>query len=135
MVHQAEEYAEQDKQKKEEVELRNEADSMIYTSERTAKDLSDKMSQADKDRLNAAVQELRTAIAGKDVAELRVKYEAVKKILQEVGTAVYQQVAQQQAQAQGQAQPQEQAQAEPQGGGPNGNVTDAEYKVVDEGKK
>ncbi len=137
MVHQAEEYAEQDKQKKEEVELRNEADSMIYTSERTAKDLADKMSQSDKDRLNTAVQELRKALAGKDVAELKAKYEDVKKILQEVGTAVYQQAAQQQAQAQGQGQapPQGQPETEPQGSAPNASVTDAEYKVVDEGKK
>ena len=72
------------------------------------------------DRIDAASQELRTALDAKDAAAIRDKNEALKRVLQEVGASVYQQ-------AQKQAGPQ-------QGPGPEGNVSDADYKVKGEGK-
>jgi molecular chaperone DnaK len=77
------------------------------------------------DKVDAAAQELRKALEGKDGSVIREKNEAVKKVLQDVGTAVYQQA---------QKQPQ---QTQPQGEAQNGDgskVSDADYKVVDEGK-
>ncbi|MDA4128657.1 MAG: molecular chaperone DnaK [Thaumarchaeota archaeon] len=127
MFRDSEQFAEQDRKKREEVELRNEADSMIYTAERTKKDLGDKVSQENKDRIDKAIQELKKALDGKDANELRAKNEELRKILQEVGTAVYQQASQAQTPDQGNPG------ATQQGGE---KVTDADYKVVeDEGKK
>ncbi len=126
LVRDAEQFAEQDKKKKEEVELRNEADSMIYTAERTKKDLGEKISQPNTERVDKAVQELKSALEGKDVGEIKAKNEELRRILQEVGTAVYQQTAQ--AQATGQA-------ARPAEESDGGKTVDADYKVVDDEPK
>ena len=121
LVKEAESFADQDKKKREEAELRNEADSMIYTAERTKRDLEGKVDKANLDRIDGAAQELRKAIGGQDVAQIREKSEGLKKVLQEVGASVYQQQAQKQ-------------QAAPGGPGDGQKVGDADYKVVDEGK-
>ncbi len=116
LVKEAESFSEQDKKKREEAELRNEADSTLYTTERTKRDLEGKVDKANLDRLDAAASELRKAVGGQDVAQIREKNEALKKVLQDVGASVYQQ----------------QAQAQTRQGGQN--VSDADYKVSDEGK-
>jgi molecular chaperone DnaK len=118
LVKEAESFAEQDKKKKEEAELRNEADSILYTTERTKRDLEGKVDKSNLDRIELAAQELKKALEGKDNATIREKNEALKRVLQEVGASVYQQ-------AQGQAPPP---------GGDGSKVSDADYKVVDEGK-
>ena len=97
MVKGAEEFAEEDKKRKEEAEVRNNADSLIYTTEKTKKDLAEKLTKDQMERLDGATDELRKAIAGKDVELIKTKSEALSKALQEVGTAVYQQVAQERA--------------------------------------
>jgi molecular chaperone DnaK len=116
LVKEAESFSEQDKKKREEAELRNEADSTLYTTERTKRDLEGKVDKANLDRLDAAASDLRKAVGGQDVAQIREKNEALKKVLQDVGASVYQQ----------------QAQAQTRQGGQN--VSDADYKVSDEGK-
>jgi len=121
LIKEAESFADQDKKNKEEAELRNEADSMLYTSERTKRDLEGKVDKANLDRLDAAAQELRKALQGQDAAQIREKSESLKKVLQEVGASAYQQAQQQQPAQPGQA-----------SGG--SKVSDADYKVVDEGK-
>jgi len=120
LVKDAESFAEQDKKKKEEAELRNEADSILYTTERTKRDLEGKVDKQNIDRVDAAAKELRAALEGKDVALIREKNETLKRVLQEVGAAVYQQ-----AQSQGPA---------PGGPAQGSKVSDADYKVVDEEK-
>jgi molecular chaperone DnaK len=120
LIKEAESFAEQDKKKREEAELRNEADSILYTAERTKRDLEGKVDKANLDRLDAAAQELRKAVGGQDIGQIREKNEALKRVLQEVGASVYQQQAQRQQEA-----------------GSTGNgqkVSDANYKVMDEGK-
>jgi molecular chaperone DnaK len=136
MVREAEQYADQDKKKFEEAQLLNEADSILYTAERTKTDLAGKISQPDVDKIDAAAKELRQAVAAKDSSSLTSKSEALKKVLQEVGSAVYQQQ-QQQAASAGQQQATQGPQQEPPQGAPqaDGTVTDAEYKVVDDEKK
>ncbi len=132
MVKQADEYAEQDRKKMEEAQLINEADSMAYTAEKTKKDLAGKISQSDVQKIDGAVQELRKALDEKKIDEIRAKSETLKKILQDVGTVVYQQAAQQEQQTQQKAQQGDSQQ--PERG--QENVVDADYKVVDdEGKK
>jgi molecular chaperone DnaK len=121
LIKEAESFSEQDKKKKEEAEVRNEADSVLYTTERTKRDLEGKVDKANLDRLDAAAQELRKAMQGQDSGQIRDKNEALKKILQDVGASVYQQQAQKQQGTPGQT-------------GDGSKVSDADYKVVDEGK-
>ncbi|WP_455363722.1 molecular chaperone DnaK [[Eubacterium] cellulosolvens] len=129
MFKEAEEFAEQDKKRREEAEVRNNADSLIYTTEKTKKDLAEKLTKDQVERLDKVVDELRKALAGKDVEVIKTKSEALAKVLQEVGTVVYQQVAQEKAKA-------EQAAAgkPPPRGEPGKKVVDAEYEVKDEKK-
>jgi molecular chaperone DnaK len=140
MVREAEQYADQDKKKMEEAQLLNEADSLVYTAEKTKTDLVGKISEADVAKIDAGTRELRKAIEAKDYVEMKSKSESLRKTLQDVGTAVYQNAAKAAQAAQpppGQAQnpgaaPSDGAASEPPG---NGNVTDADYKVVDDDNK
>jgi len=93
MIKEAEQYAELDKKKREEAELRNDAEALIYTSEKTKKDLGDKLTQQQKDQIDKAVSELREALSGKDVEKIKQKREELRRVLQEVGTIIYQQAA------------------------------------------
>jgi len=92
----AERFAEEDKKKKEETELKNDAESVIYQSEKLSKDLEGKISEENKNKLNEAVKELKEAMENKDIEMIKTKFENLKNILQQVGTAVYQQASQQQ---------------------------------------
>ncbi len=131
MVKDAEQFSEQDKKKREEVELRNNADSLIYTAERTKKDLTGKLTQEQNDKIDAAVTALKDALASNDLAQVKTKSEELQKTLQEVGTAIYQQAAAEQAKQQAQTGQQGQASQEPSEAGPSGDkVVDSEdYKV------
>ena len=130
MVREAEQFAEQDLRHKEEADTRNNADSLIYNAEKTKKDLSDKISKVDVERIDKAVNALRQALAGKDVDAIKARAEEATTVLQEVGTAVYQQVAQQQAQ-----QAQQSGKPEANDSEDKDQVVDADYRVVDEDKK
>jgi molecular chaperone DnaK len=128
MVKEAEQFAEQDKKRKEEAETRNNADSLIYTTEKTKKDLAEKLSKDQVERIDKALDELRKALAGKDLELIKAKSEALSKILQEVGTAVYQQVAQERAKTE------QTTTDKPPQGEPERKVVDAEYEVKDDKK-
>jgi molecular chaperone DnaK len=123
MVKDAEQFTEQDKKKREDAELRNNADSLIYTSEKTKKDLAEKLTDDQKTKIDTAVTALKDALSGTELEKIRAKSEELTKILQEVGTAVYQQAASDYAKQKGQP-----AQDAPP---PNGDkVVDSEdYKV------
>ena len=128
MVKEAEQFSDQDKKKREEVELRNNADGLIYTAERTKKDLVDKLTQEQTGKIDAAVSALKDALASNDMTQVKAKTEELQKILQEVGTVIYQQAAAEQAkQAQaGQAGPKGQASQ-----GPSNSQGKTNKKVVD----
>jgi molecular chaperone DnaK len=124
LIKDAEQYAEQDKRKRDEAELRNNADNLMYTAEKTEKDLGEKLAQDQKNKIDAAVSALRDALAGSDLEKIKATSDELTKVLQEVGTAVYQQAAAQQAKQQ----------APPPGGGEpptgGGRVVDSEdFKV------
>jgi molecular chaperone DnaK len=135
MVKEAEQFAEQDKKKREDAELRNNADSMVYTAEKTKKDLADKLTADQTGKIDTAVTALKDVLAKADLAAIKAKTDELGKVLQEVGTVIYQQAAaqaQQQQQAQGQPGPQGPQQSqEPPSEGPSGEkVVDSEdYKV------
>jgi molecular chaperone DnaK len=126
MVKQAEQFAADDQKRKEEAELRNQADNMIYTGERLTKELAAKISKEQSESVMKGIAELREALAGKDVGVIKQKLEALQKTLQEIGTAAYQQVSQQQASAG--PSPSSATQGEKK------DAVDVDYKVVDDKK-
>jgi molecular chaperone DnaK len=103
MVKEAEQFAEQDKKKREEAELRNNADSLVYTAEKTKKDLADKLTQEQTGKIDAAVSALKDALASNDMTKVKAKSDELSKVLQEVGTVIYQQAAAEQAKQKAQA--------------------------------
>ncbi len=105
LIKDAEQFAEQDRKKKEEAELRNSADSLVYTAERTKTDLAGKITQEQIGKIDAAVTALKNALASNDMAQVKTKSDEFQKMLQEIGTKVYQQAAAEQAKQQGQQQP------------------------------
>jgi molecular chaperone DnaK len=139
LVKEAEQFSDQDKKKREEAEIRNTADSLVYTADKTKKDLADKITQEQTSKIDAAISALKDALASNDMTQVKAKSEELQKILQEIGTVIYQQAAaeqakqqQQQQQQQGQTGPSGQAGPEPQySQGPEGEkVVDSEdYKV------
>jgi len=137
LIREAEQFAEADKKKKEEAETRNAADSLVYTAERTKQDLAGKLSTEETAKIDAAVTELKNALASNDLAQIKTKTDEMQKVLQEIGTKIYQQAAAEAAKQQQQAGTQEQAGPTPPTGdeGPSSNsgeppVVDAEdYKV------
>ncbi|WP_370004609.1 molecular chaperone DnaK [Methanothermobacter sp. KEPCO 2] len=96
-IEEARKHAEEDRRKQEEIEIRNNADSMIYTAEKTLEELGDKVPADKKDAVEKQVSELRELIAGDDVQAIKSKTEELTKIVQEIGAVIYQQAAQQQA--------------------------------------
>jgi molecular chaperone DnaK len=136
MVKDAEKYAEEDKKRREAVEIRNSAESMIYTAEKTKTDLQDKISKEQVDQLDKTVAELKESLKGDDTSKIKTSSENLGKVLQEIGAQVYQQAAAAQ-QAASQAQAQSQPGTEAAGGAGSQKeekVVDADYKVVDENK-
>lgn len=128
MVKQAESSAEADRKRKEEIETINQADSLIYQTERTLKEFKDKADQAEVDAIEKAKKELQDVLASKDIDQIKAKQETLSQALYSLTTKMYQQAG---AQAQGEGQ--EGAAAG--GSGADGNTYDADYKVVDEDKK
>jgi molecular chaperone DnaK len=126
MVREAEENAEADKQRKEEVELRNEADQLVFTTEKTLKDLEGKVDAAEVAKANEAKDALKEAIEKNDLEEIRAKKDALQEIVQALTVKLYEQAAQA---AQG-AQGAEGGAADPK----DDNVVDAEFEEIKEEK-
>ena len=102
-VKEAEQHAEEDKKRQEEIEIRNNADSMIYTSEKTLEELADKVDAEKKTKIEELVKELKELISGEDLDAIKTKTDELNKVVQEIGAAIYQE-AQQAQQAQQEAQ-------------------------------
>ncbi len=123
-VKEAEQHAEEDKKRQEEIEIRNNADSMIYTSEKTLEELGDKVDADKKSKIEELVKELRELIPGKDIDAIKTKTDELNKIIQEIGAAIYQEA--QQAQAQQEAQGSQEPQNDKKD---NDETIDADYEV------
>src|SRR5487761_166548 len=120
MVKEAEQYAEADKKKREEAEIRNQADSLLYTVEKTKSDLKDKIPQDMLGKLDVAAKELKDALAGTEIEAVKQKLESVSNVLKEIGTLAYQQATASSSSSSGASSDSQQ---------PGEKVVDAEYKV------
>ncbi len=101
LITEAEKFSDQDKQKREEAELRNNADNLIYTAEKTKKDLAEKLTEDQKMKIDDAVSALKDAIAGTDLTQIKAKSDELTKVLQDSATVVYQQAASEYAKQKG----------------------------------
>ena len=127
-VREAEQFAEEDKRHKEEVEVKNHADSMIAATEKSMKEMGDKINDADKAKINAEIENVKNAVSGNDTDAIKSATEKLTEVSYEVFGRVYQQQAQQQ-------QPDPAANAEAANQAYDDNVVDADYEVVDDDKK
>ena len=122
-VKEAEEYASQDKARKEEVDARNTADQVVYQSEKTLEELGDKVTESEKAPIKAAIEKLRETLKGSDTAAIKADTEALQQAFYSISEKLYQQQA-----AQGSA---EAGNTGSTGTGDDG-VVDADYEVVDD---
>lgn len=129
-IKEAEQYAEEDKKKKEEVEVKNQAEGMLFETEKQMNELGDKVTADEKAQVDAAREDLKKAVEANDVEDTKAKIEALTQAFYPISSRIYQE-AQAQADAAGAG---EQAQDGAQSAGPSGNTVDADYEVVDEDK-
>ncbi len=135
-VKEAEQFANEDKKRKDEVETRNHADTLVYETEKTMKELGDKIAEGDKSRINAEVENVKSALNGSDSEAIKAATEKLTEVSYEVFGKIYQQQAQQNGGAAG-FDPNAGAAGSGNNGGSNssnGNddgVVDADYEVVD----
>ena len=129
-VKDAERFAEEDKKRREAVELKNEAENLCYAAEKLISENGDKISNEDKDQINKKVAALREAVTKDDAGLIKTGTEDLQKTVYDVSGKLYQQAAPQQG-APGQQAPG----ADPNASQPGGNVYDAEYKDVDDQNK
>lgn len=127
MVKDAELHAEEDKKRKEEVEARNNAEALINASEKTIKEAGDAATEDQKSKVNAAIEDLKKALEGKDIEDVKAKTEALQESVYPISTAMYQK-AQQAQQAAGEA-------GNTDAKDPDETVVDADYEVVDDEKR
>ena len=125
-VKEAEQYAAQDKKLKEEVEVRNQADQMVYQSEKTLSEMGDKIPADDKSKVQAGIDKLKEVLKGTDTAAIKTATDELTQAFYAVSEKLYQQ-----ANPQG-AQGGAQQQAGPDAGAQQGQYYDADYKVVDD---
>jgi molecular chaperone DnaK len=123
MMKEAEAHAEEDRKRKEMVETRNEADQLVYTVDKTIKDLGDKVEQAEIDKANAAKEALQEVLKGEDIEAIKKATEELSEIVQQLSVKMYEQMA-------------KDAQEQEANAGADGetkardNVVDAEYEEV-----
>ena len=126
-IKEAEQYADEDKQARELIETRNQAESFIYATEKAIKDLGDKVDDNTKESVEASKEKLQEEMKGEDLESLKKAFEEFQQASQSVAEMAYQQAAE------------EQAQSQPSEEGPKSddddNVVDVDYEEVDEEKK
>lgn len=120
MKREAQEHSAEDKKRKEEIELRNQADNLVYSTEKQLKDLGDKIPADGKAKIEQAKEKLADAI--KNNGDLRGTMDSLNQIWSEVSTQMYQNA--------GPAQ--EQPQTDAQAGQQQSNVEEADYTIVDD---
>ena len=125
-VKEAEKFAEEDKKRKEEVETRNNADSLVYQCEKSLTELGDKLDAADKSDIEAKIADVKKALEGTDTEAIKNATEELQKKFYEVSTKMYQAANPQGAQGNPQGDPQ---------GGAQGGTYDGDYTVVDDDNK
>jgi molecular chaperone DnaK len=130
----AEAHADEDRKRREEIETRNEADNAVYRSEKMVKDSADKISGADKSKIESAINDVKEALKGSDADAIKSASEKLNEAWQAVSAELYKAASEKARAGQGQAQTPPGGQGEAAGGGKKdeGPIIDAE--VVDEKK-
>jgi molecular chaperone DnaK len=105
MKEQAEEHEEEDKKKKEAAEVRNEADSLVFSTEKLISDLGDKISEEEKGRINSDIEAVKSALSGEDKEAIKAASDKLNNTLQEFSQRLYQQAGSQEQTGQDQAGP------------------------------
>ena len=137
MVAEAQQFAADDEKKKEEARVKNEADSLIYTAEKTLGELGEKIPADLKEKIGSAVKTAKSALEGKDIQKIKDETAALQKVLAEAGSAIYQEAQKKQAEEQARAA------GSPSGEGPGAssgktgpsggeNVVDADFEVKED---
>ena len=124
MIKDAEENAEADKKRREEIDLRNEADQLIFTTDKTIKDLEDKVSDDEKNKAEEAKEALQKALESDDIEAIKEKKEKLEEQVQQLSVKLYEQMQQEQQAQQGQEDGQTDDDDE--------DVVDADYEEVDD---
>lgn len=132
LIKDAELHAEEDKKKRELVDARNHADALIYSTEKSIKDLGDKVDAKTKSKVEAAIEPLKNAMEGNDAEEIKRLSEELTQASHKLAEAMYQQASQKDAQQQAGAAGEEQADSS----APDDDVVDADFEEVkDDDKK
>jgi len=140
MVKDAEKFSAEDSKKKEEIETVNQADNLVYATEKSLKDYGDKVSQSERAQIEASINDLKSAIKDKNIERIKKGMEELTKSSHKLAEEIYKQAAQQKQQGQNASEgrgTKEEGRAEP--GGPGEvkdkeDVIDAEFKEEDDKK-
>jgi len=124
-VKEAEEYAAEDKKRRESVDVRNNADQMIYQTDKTVAEFGDKLTDEEKSKIETAKEALKEALKGEDIETIKAKQEDLQKEIYAVSEKVYKAAAEAQGAAQGDANG---------GAATDDNVYEADYTDVDDNK-
>ncbi len=127
MMKDAEAHAEEDRKRKDLVEAKNNADQLVYSTDKTIKDLGDKVDAGEVEKANAAKEKVKAALETDDLEQIQKATEELTEIVQQLSVKLYEQAAQAQQGAEG-------AQGGQEGAAKKDNVVDADYEVVDEDK-
>ena len=133
MVKDAESHATEDKARKEIVEVRNEADSLIYTTEKNLHEYGDQIEEADKNQIEADTAALRQMMDGEDLEAIKSQIETLTQSAMKLGEAMYK--AQQEGEAQSGDMPDMDAQSDADARGDDSTVVDADFEEVEDDKK
>ena len=124
MMKDADAHAEEDRKAHELAEVKNNAENLVYSTQKSLRELGDRVDEATKQQIESASSELQKALEGDDVGEIRAKTDALMQASHKLAEAVYQQ-AQQQTSASGDG-------SGNGGGAQDENVEEADYEVIDE---
>ncbi len=125
-VKEAEQYAAEDKKRREDIDIRNGADQMIYQTEKTLNEFGDKVSEEEKSKIETAKEALKEALKGEDIEAIKTAQEALQKEIFAISEKIYKASAEAQAAAAG---------ADNNAGAQGDNVYDADFTDVDDSNK
>ena len=134
MVKQAEQFADADKKKREEIEVKNQAETAVYTVKKSLEELGDKVTNEERAKVEAAITDVENANKGGNVEEIKKKLDDLYKAMEPISQKIYQQE-QQKGGPQAGCGPdcgQQQQQSQESSAGKDGDYVDADYKIVDD---
>ncbi len=136
MVKQAEQFADADKKKREEIEVKNQAETAVYTVKKSLEELGDKVTNEERAKVEAAISDVENANKGGNVEEIKKKLDDLYKAMEPISQKIYQQQQQQGGPQPGFGGPeggaQQQQQSQESSAGKDGDYVDADYKIVDD---